>query len=200
MVELLLDGVQGGRFVVVGILVEEGADVHFVDDHLIEGGGGEVVPLPVVGIWIGDDRVADRTRHMTGVGVDAGDHLLAVDEDESVLLANLRPGHLAVPVTIVLTEQLVRGGLHLLYVILAAIGLGSPVVEGAGDGNGLGVWSPHPECGAAIDDGHAHALGALGIVDGNGVVGVHTQTSGGDPRVVGHRSPSHHESITVNST
>ena len=189
VVDLRLDVGQVGGLVVVRILVEEGSDVHLVDDELVQGRGSEVVTLPVVGAGIGDDAIADRARHVAGVRVDAGDHLVTVDEDETVLVAHRGTGGLAVPVAVVLADELELGRANLLGVVIVSPGLGCPVVEGSGDGDCLGVRGPHAERGATVDERDTHALGTAGVVGGNWIVGIRAGFAGRFLRIVGHRSP-----------
>ena len=153
--------------------------MHFVDDELIHRRGSEVVTLPVVGVGVGDDAIADRACHVAGIGVDPGDYLFAGHENEAVLVAHLRPDRLTVPVAVVLADELEFGRADLLSVIFVTRWLSCPVIERSSDGDGLGVWGPYSKRSATIDETDAHAFSAVGVVRGD-------RTCGG---VVGHRSP-----------
>jgi len=76
-------------------------------------------------------RVADGTRHLAGVRVDALERARRSGQQEPVVITDVSPGHIDVPVAVLLS----------LHGVCGAV----PVVERADDGHALRVGRPHAE-------------------------------------------------------
>ncbi len=125
-------------------LVVEGADVHFVNDQLVPARHAILGRAPIE-LPLADQRIADRAGGLPGVGVDAPQVLISIQDQVAVFMAGLGAGHIGRPIAVPLVGQRV-------------LPLG-PIVEGASHVHLVGVGRPHAE-GCPPRVGHGTHAGA----------------------------------------
>ena len=131
-----------GELVRLSILfVVKGSQVHFINHQFVDRGEVEIVAFPVK-VRVVDHRVSHRTGDLAGIGVDAQQFLVAVDDAVAILVADGGRGDVRVPVTVPLLHH--------------GVGVGRPIVERADDAHRIGVGSPYTKRDARLVKDRSH--------------------------------------------